>query len=441
MKNLDPKIPPTPCFVVDLAALRRNLEILNDVRQRAGVKILLAQKAFSMFAVYPMISAVLDGTCASSPHEAHLGREEFGKETHGFAAAYSETDLREMLRFCTTVVFNSFSQWRRYRALTAEAADRVRFGLRVNPEHGEAVREIYSPCAPKSRLGIKRAKFAGESLDGISGLHFHTLCEQDSDALERTMEAFEAHFGDLLKDMQWVNFGGGHHITRPGYDIERLVRILTQFRARYPHLTVYLEPGEAGLNIGLAGIPWWTTDIGGFMTDDVNDPAFQELLIRWYQFAVYSAVLRMHGDRGPYNIPPLDERERGGGYLHTGQPNELWSYGEENYRIMRKYYDVRIAMHDYIRDLYREAHETGAPLIRTMFFEFPEDARCWELQDQYMFGSRYLVAPVLELHQRERQVYLPEGRWKDLNSGEITEGGRTVTAPAPIDVIPVYEKV
>jgi len=245
MKNLDPKISPTPCFVVDLAALRRNLEILNDVRLRAGVKILLAQKAFSMFAVYPVISAVLDGTCASSPHEARLGREEFGKETHGFAAAYSESDLREMLRYCTTVVFNSFSQWRRFRALTAEAADRVKFGLRVNPEHGEAVREIYSPCAPKSRLGIKRAAFAGESLDGISGLHFHTLCEQDSDALERTMEAFEARFGDLLGGMQWVNFGGGHHITRPGYDIERLVRILTKFRARYPHLTVYLEPGEA----------------------------------------------------------------------------------------------------------------------------------------------------------------------------------------------------
>ena len=245
MKNLDPKIPPTPCFVVDLAALRRNLKILNDVRQRAGVKILLAQKAFSMFAVYPMISAVLDGTCASSPHEARLGREEFGKETHGFAAAYSESDLREMLRYCTTVVFNSFSQWRRFRALTTEAADRVKFGLRVNPEHGEAVCEIYSPCAPKSRLGIKQAAFKGESLDGISGLHFHTLCEQDSDALERTMEAFEARFGDLLGGMQWVNFGGGHHITRPGYDIERLVRILTQFRALYPHLTVYLEPGEA----------------------------------------------------------------------------------------------------------------------------------------------------------------------------------------------------
>ena len=203
----------------------------------------------------------------------------------------------------------------------------------------------------------------------------------------------------------------------------------------------FREQITAGLNMGVAGIPWWTTDIGGFMTDDVNDPDFQELLIRWYQFAVYSAVLRMHGDRGPYDIPPLDERDWGGGYLHTGQPNELWSYGEENYRIMRKYYDVRAAMKDYIRGLYREAHETGAPLIRTMFFEFPEDETCWNLKDQYMFGGKYLVAPVLELGAREREVYLPAGRWKDVNSGEILEGGRVVTAPSPLDVIPVYEKV
>jgi len=203
----------------------------------------------------------------------------------------------------------------------------------------------------------------------------------------------------------------------------------------------FREQLQAGLNMGLAGIPWWTTDIGGFMTDDVNDPDFQQLLIRWYQFAVYSAVLRMHGDRGPYNIPPLDNRDWGGGYLHTGQPNELWSYGEENYRIMRKYYDVRIAMHDYICSLYQEAHETGAPLIRTMFFEFPEDEKCWDLQDQYMFGSRYLVAPVLELNCFEREVYLPAGRWKNVNSGEETEGGRSVRVQAPLDEIPVFERM
>ncbi len=201
------------------------------------------------------------------------------------------------------------------------------------------------------------------------------------------------------------------------------------------------EQLQAGLNMGLAGIPWWTTDIGGFMTDDVNDPDFRQLLIRWYQFAVYSAVLRMHGDRGLYNIPPLDTRDWGGGYLHTGQPNELWSYGEENYAIMRKYYEVRIAMHDYIRDLYREAHETGAPLIRTMFFEFPEDAKCWELQDQYMFGSRYLVAPILYLNEYKREVYLPRGKWKNVNTGEIIKGGQNLSVKAPIDEIPVFERL
>ena len=203
----------------------------------------------------------------------------------------------------------------------------------------------------------------------------------------------------------------------------------------------FREQIQAGLNIGLAGIPWWTTDIGGFMTDDVNDPDFQQLLIRWYQFAVYSAVLRMHGDRGPYNIPPLDDRDWGGGYLHTGQPNELWSYGEENYRIMRKYYDVRIALHDYIRGLYREAHETGAPLIRAMFFECPEDEKCWDLQDQYMFGAKYLVAPILHLNEFERDVYLPAGNWKDVNTGETLAGGGTVHVQAPIDRIPVFERI
>ena len=200
------------------------------------------------------------------------------------------------------------------------------------------------------------------------------------------------------------------------------------------------EQLQAGLNMGLAGIPWWTTDIGGFMTDDVNDPDFRQLLIRWYEFAVYSAVLRMHGDRGPYDIPPLDDRDWGGGYLHTGQPNELWSYGEENYRIMKKYYDVRISMHDYIKSLYDEAHENGAPLIRTMFFEFPDDPECWNLQDQYMFGSKYLVAPVLHLNEFEREVYLPAGTWKNVNSGEVLEGGRKVSVKAPLEEIPVFER-
>lgn len=196
---------------------------------------------------------------------------------------------------------------------------------------------------------------------------------------------------------------------------------------------------QAGLNMGLAGIPWWTTDIGGFMTDDVNDPDFQQLLIRWYEFAVFSAILRMHGDRGPYNIPPLDERDYGGGYLHTGQPNELWSYGEENYRIMRKYYDIRIGLHDYIKRLYEEASADGSPLIRTMFYEFPDDPVCWELTDQYMFGSDYLVAPILHLNEFEREVYLPAGRWLSLSDNKTHEGPQCLRTAAPLDTIPVFK--
>ena len=198
---------------------------------------------------------------------------------------------------------------------------------------------------------------------------------------------------------------------------------------------------QAGLNMGLAGIPWWTTDTGGFMTDDVNDPDFRQLLIRWYEFSVYSPVLRMHGDRGPYNIPALDDRDWGGGYLHTGQPNELWSYGEDNYRIMKKYYDIRVSLRSYIKELYEEASANGSPLIRTMFYEFPEDSKCWELQDQYMFGSKYLVAPIFALNQSERDVYLPQGSWRDTRDGKEYKGGCTIRTNAPLDAMPVFEKI
>ncbi len=198
---------------------------------------------------------------------------------------------------------------------------------------------------------------------------------------------------------------------------------------------------QCGLNMGLAGIPWWTTDIGGFMTDDVNDPDFRQLLIRWFQFATFSAVLRMHGDRGPYDIPPLDDRDWGGGYLHTGQPNELWSYGEEVYAILRKYYDIRVSMRGYIRDLFHEAHENGSPLIRPMFYEFPEDPHCWETADQYMFGGDYLVAPILRLNQFERKVYLPAGRWQLTSTGEVFEGKTTVHVDAPLDYTPVFRRL
>ncbi len=206
------------------------------------------------------------------------------------------------------------------------------------------------------------------------------------------------------------------------------------------NFTAFKDQVIAGQNIGLAGIPWWTTDIGGFMTENVFTPEFVELLIRWYQFGVFCPVFRMHGDRGPYNIEPLDHRDFGGGYLHTGQPNELWSYGDEAYQIMKKYLDLRLSMKDYIAGLMKEAAENGSPLIRTMFYEFPEDEKCWELPLQFMFGPDYLVAPIFEAGARERTLYLPEGRWQNLETGEILEGGCEVTVPAPIDVIPVFKK-
>ncbi|MBO5056512.1 MAG: glycoside hydrolase family 31 protein [Lachnospiraceae bacterium] len=198
---------------------------------------------------------------------------------------------------------------------------------------------------------------------------------------------------------------------------------------------------SGGLNIGLAGIPWWTTDIGGFMTDDVDDPAFKELLLRWFEFAVYCPVLRMHGDRGPHDIAPLSDKEYGGGYLYTGRDNELWSYGEEAFAIMKKQLDTRLSLKPYIAKLMKEASETGAPLMRTMFYEFPEDEKCWELNDQYMFGSDYLVAPILHAGEFEREVYLPAGTWKNLNDDKEYEGGQRVLCAAPIEMIPVFKRV
>lgn len=197
---------------------------------------------------------------------------------------------------------------------------------------------------------------------------------------------------------------------------------------------------SAGLNIGIAGIPWWVSDTGGFHGDK-NWEHFNELLIRWFQFSTFCPVLRMHGDRGPHDIPPLSDLDYGGGFSFTGQPNELWSYGEEAYEIMKKYLDLRLSMKDYIKSVLDEASENGSPVIRTMFYEFPEDEKCWELKEQYMFGSRYLVAPVLYQGMTERTVYLPEGIWKSIHDGCIYEGKQEILVQTPLEIIPVFEKL
>lgn len=238
----------TPCYVIDEEALIRNLTILRDIADRAGCKILLAQKAFSMFSVYPLIGRYLDGTTASGLFEARLGFEDLGKETHVFSAAYSEREFDDILKICDHISFNSFSQWGKYRekALAAQKS----CGIRINPQHSTQAHSVYDPCAEGSRLGVTRKNFRPELLDGIDGLHFHTLCEQNCDALIETLAVVEEKFKEFFPQLKWINFGGGHHITRDDYDRTGLIDCIRNFKEKYD-LEVYLEPGEAvALNSG-----------------------------------------------------------------------------------------------------------------------------------------------------------------------------------------------
>lgn len=236
---------PSPCFVVDEVALVRNLQILQDVSVQSGAKVLGALKAFSMWHFGALTSQYLHGICASGLHEARLGKEAYGGEVHVFSAAYSEADLREILGFANHVVFNSPSQWLRFKALclSHSRAD-LDFGLRINPEHSEGAVPIYDPCAPGSRLGMTLAQLETVDFEGISGLHFHTLCEQGFAPLDRTLRVVEEKFAPYFDKIKWINFGGGHHITAPGYDTSGLVKRIQEFKAKY-NLDVYLEPGEA----------------------------------------------------------------------------------------------------------------------------------------------------------------------------------------------------
>lgn len=245
---------PTPCYLLDEGALRRNGELLAGVAERTGCRILLAQKAFSNYDCYPLLARYLAGAEASGLYEARLGAEEMpGKEVHVFCAAYRDDEFGELLQYADHIVFNSLNQLAKFGPAAKAAGRQV--GLRVNPECStQQGHELYDPCAPGSRLGVTRAQWDAAMTPGLlallDGLHFHTLCEQDADALERTLAAVEARFGEVLPRMRWLNMGGGHHITRPGYDLPRLERCLTGARDRWG-VQVYLEPGEAvALNAG-----------------------------------------------------------------------------------------------------------------------------------------------------------------------------------------------
>lgn len=251
----------TPCYIVSEQLLRRNLEVLRHVCDEAGCRILLAQKAFSMYYYYPLIGKYLDGVTASGLYEARLGYEELCKreitdisgktkrcENHVFSPAYTEAHMDELLDICDHIVFNSFGQWEKYKekALAAKKA----CGIRINPAYSTQEHAIYDPCAPGSRLGVTLDNFREEQLEGLSGLHFHCLCEQNADALAATMKAVEERFGKHLYQMEWLNMGGGHHITREDYDVDRLIALIRYVQNQYG-IQVYLEPGEAvALNAG-----------------------------------------------------------------------------------------------------------------------------------------------------------------------------------------------
>jgi carboxynorspermidine decarboxylase len=232
----------TPCYVVEEELLEKNLQILKRVSDATGCHILLAQKAFSMFHFYPLIKKYLAGATASGLYEARLGHEEMKGENHIFSPAYQESEFDEILEICDHIVFNSFAQWKKFRGRALAAGKEC--GLRINPECSTQEHGIYDPCAAGSRLGITLDNFEADEMEGITGLHFHTLCEQNVDALEETLIAVEEKFGKWLHKVKWLNFGGGHHITRADYDVERLIGCIKRIQKTYD-VEVYLEPGEA----------------------------------------------------------------------------------------------------------------------------------------------------------------------------------------------------
>ena len=248
--NIDFSRVTTPSYVVDEGLLRKNLECLHSVIEQTGCEILLAQKAYSMYSTYPLIGEYLNGTTASSLFEAKLGAEEMGKEVHIFSPAYKDTEIDEIIELCDHIVFNSIAQWEKFKTKIISKEKKISCGLRINPEYSEIETDLYNPCFEGSRFGIKLSELKNADLTGIDGLHFHTMCEQNSDVLERTLKVVEDNFGPFLQQMKWVNFGGGHHITRTDYDIDTLIRCINHIKDTY-QVQVYLEPGEAvALNAG-----------------------------------------------------------------------------------------------------------------------------------------------------------------------------------------------
>ena len=248
MSDIDNKILnslPSPCWLLEEKKLKDNLEILKNIKDKTGVKILLALKGYALWKSFYLVREYLDGCCASGLNEAKLAYEEFGKEVSTYSPAFKQEEIEQIVKISSHLTFNSINQFNSFASLAKKYNPNLSIGLRVNPKTSVAPIELYNPCGLYSRLGVTKENFDKKVLEQIDGLHFHALCEESSKSLEVVLKAFEEQFGEYLNNLKWVNFGGGHHITKKGYDIKHLIDLLNNFKAKYPNLEVYLEPGEA----------------------------------------------------------------------------------------------------------------------------------------------------------------------------------------------------
>lgn len=242
---MDIRTIPSPCYVIEESLLRRNLTLIKDVKERAGIEIIMALKAFAMWKIFPIVREYIPYATASSVYEARLVYEELGTPAHTYSPAYTEADFPHLLKCSSHITFNSLSQFERFYPMVVADGRRVSCGLRINPEYSDVATDLYNPCAPGSRMGITSNKLPDRLPEGIEGLHFHTLCESSAQDLANTLQAVEQRFGRWLSQVRWLNMGGGHLMTRKGYDIDFLLRLLKEFKAKYPHLHLIMEPGSA----------------------------------------------------------------------------------------------------------------------------------------------------------------------------------------------------
>ncbi len=316
---------PSPAFVLDEKLLRKNLELINRVQNEAGIEIILAFKGFAMWSAFPLVREYLKGATASSLNEARLCFEEMQTRAHTYSPVYLENEFDELMEYSSHIVFNSFRQFEKYYAQTLQADHKISCGIRVNPEFSDVATDLYNPSAAGSRLGVGIENMPEELPEGIEGIHFHVLCESDSYSLERVLEKFEANFGKYLHKLKWVNMGGGHLMTRKGYDHDHLIKLLKKFREKYD-VKVILEPGSA--------IAWETGVLVSTIQDIVEHKGVKTAILDVSFTAHMPDTLEM-----PYRpkitgaSEPTNESKHlyrlGGGSCLAGDFMEAYDFGHE----------------------------------------------------------------------------------------------------------------